>query len=81
MLSHHISAFLPAVLLLGALVSTTSREIEPTGRYLGILGLSVFKGYRVTIDLRRPHVRPEALLQTIVVPVASAAVTRPGTTW
>ena len=36
-----------------ALVSTTTEEIEPTGRYQGILGLSVFKGYRVTLDLER----------------------------
>ncbi len=36
-----------------ALVSTTTEEIEPTGRYHGIVGLSVFAGYRVTIDLDR----------------------------
>ncbi len=34
-----------------ALVSTTRSEIEPTGRYHGILGLSAFRGYVVTIDL------------------------------
>lgn len=36
-----------------ALVSTTTEEIEPTGRYHGLLGLSMFEGYRVTLDLSR----------------------------
>ncbi|MBZ5640380.1 MAG: aspartyl protease family protein [Acidobacteriia bacterium] len=36
-----------------ALVSTTTDEIEPTGRYHGVLGLPVFEGYRVTLDLER----------------------------
>lgn len=36
-----------------ALVTTTMQEIEPTGRYHGVLGLSVFQGYRVTLDLAR----------------------------
>jgi hypothetical protein len=36
-----------------ALASTTSVEFDPTGRYHGVLGLSVFDGYRVTIDLAR----------------------------
>ena len=36
-----------------ALVTTTSHEIEPTGRYHGVLGLSIFQGYRITLDLAR----------------------------
>jgi hypothetical protein len=36
-----------------ALVTTTAQEIEPTGRYHGVLGLSIFDGYHVTIDLAR----------------------------
>jgi hypothetical protein len=38
-----------------ALVTVAEREIEPTGRYLGVLGLSVFDGYRVTLDLAAPR--------------------------
>ena len=36
-----------------ALASTTTAEFDSTGRYHGVLGLSVFDGYRVTIDLAR----------------------------
>jgi hypothetical protein len=36
-----------------ALASTTTVEFDATGRYHGVLGLSVFDGYRVTIDLAR----------------------------
>lgn len=36
-----------------ALASTTTVEFDSTGRYHGVLGLSVFDGYRVTIDLAR----------------------------
>lgn len=36
-----------------ALASTTSVEFDATGRYHGVLGLSVFDGYQVTIDLSR----------------------------
>ena len=36
-----------------ALASTTEEEFDPTGRYHGVLGASVFEGYQVTIDLRR----------------------------
>lgn len=36
-----------------ALVKTTTQELEPTGRYHGLLGLSIFQGYRLTIDLAR----------------------------
>ena len=36
-----------------ALASTTTEEIEPMGLYHGVLGLSAFSGYRVTIDLVR----------------------------
>jgi len=36
-----------------ALASTTPVEFDATGRYHGVLGLSIFDGYRVTIDLSR----------------------------
>jgi len=36
-----------------ALATTTEVEFDPTGRYHGVLGLSVFDGYRVTVDLSR----------------------------
>ena len=36
-----------------ALASTTPVEFDPTGRYHGVLGLSIFDGYRITIDLSR----------------------------
>jgi tetratricopeptide (TPR) repeat protein len=49
-----------------ALVTTTTQEIEPTGRYHGVLGLSIFQGYRVTIDLAR-----EKLI--LELPVSAAA--------
>jgi hypothetical protein len=44
-----------------ALVTTTTQEIEPTGRYHGILGVSIFQGYRVTLDLAREKLILEAL--------------------
>lgn len=34
-----------------ALVSTTPEELEPQGRFHGVLGISVFAGWRVTLDL------------------------------
>jgi len=34
-----------------ALATTTQREIDRTGRFHGLLGLSVFAGYRVILDL------------------------------
>lgn len=34
-----------------ALVTATTQELEPTGRYRGLLGLAAFDGYRVTLDL------------------------------
>ncbi|HKQ62593.1 MAG TPA: aspartyl protease family protein, partial [Candidatus Polarisedimenticolaceae bacterium] len=34
-----------------ALSTTTREELEPTGRYHGLIGLSAFDGYRVTLDL------------------------------
>jgi hypothetical protein len=34
-----------------ALAMTTSHEIDPIGRFHGLLGLSVFDGYRITLDL------------------------------
>jgi predicted aspartyl protease len=35
-----------------ALVSASPEEIHPSGAYHGVVGLSVFSGYRVTLDLR-----------------------------
>jgi len=43
-----------------ALVTLADRELEPTGRYLGVIGLSVFEGYRVTLDLATPKMVLEA---------------------
>jgi hypothetical protein len=34
-----------------ALVTTTKDEFDPQGRIHGVLGLNVFSGYRVTLDL------------------------------
>ena len=34
-----------------ALASSNKQEMDPTGRYHGVIGLSVFNGYRVTLDL------------------------------
>lgn len=36
-----------------ALVTTTKHEFDPQGRIHGVMGLSVFAGYRVTIDLAK----------------------------
>lgn len=36
-----------------ALVTATPEEIDPFARYDGVVGLSVFEGYRVVLDLRR----------------------------
>ena len=36
-----------------ALVTTTKDEFDPQGRIHGVLGLNVFSGYRVTLDLAR----------------------------
>lgn len=38
-----------------ALVTTTSKDLEATGRFHGVLGLSIFDGYRVTLDLAKPR--------------------------
>lgn len=51
-------ALLPAFSLGGlafkdAVITITPREIEPTGKYLGVLGLAIFDGYRITLDLKR----------------------------
>jgi tetratricopeptide (TPR) repeat protein len=35
-----------------ALVTSTREEVEPTGRFHGLLGLSALAGYRVTIDMQ-----------------------------
>jgi predicted aspartyl protease len=36
-----------------ALVTTTTEEFDPQGRIHGVLGLSVFSGYRATLDLAK----------------------------
>lgn len=36
-----------------ALATTTEQELEERGHFQGVLGLSAFDGYRVTLDLRR----------------------------
>jgi len=36
-----------------ALITTTSDEFDPQGRIHGVLGINVFSGYRVTLDLRK----------------------------
>jgi tetratricopeptide (TPR) repeat protein len=36
-----------------ALITTTSDEFDPQGRIHGVLGLNIFAGYRVTLDLAR----------------------------
>lgn len=40
-----------------ALVTSTDEEIEATGRFHGLLGLSPFGGYRVTLDLDEKRLR------------------------
>ena len=47
-----------------ALASTTTQEIEPTGRYHGVLGLSVFDGYLVRLDLARGRLSLESPPET-----------------
>ena len=39
-----------------ALITTTSSEVETTGRFHGLVGLSVFEGYQVTLDLPRKRI-------------------------
>ena len=36
-----------------AIATTTTTEIDPGGRYQGVLGIGIFTGYRVTLDLAR----------------------------
>jgi len=36
-----------------ALATVARQELDPTGRYLGLIGLSVFNGYHVTLDFKR----------------------------
>ena len=38
-------------------MTTTRQELDPTGRFHGLLGLSVFGGYRVTLDLKHKRMR------------------------
>jgi len=42
-----------------ALVTSTQEEIDPTGRFQGLIGLSAFAGYRVTIDFKEKRLRLE----------------------
>ncbi|HZN54995.1 MAG TPA: aspartyl protease family protein, partial [Candidatus Polarisedimenticolaceae bacterium] len=49
-------ALLPSLAIGGlafrdVLVTTTTSEFDPQGRFHGVLGVNVFQGYRVTIDL------------------------------
>jgi tetratricopeptide (TPR) repeat protein len=39
-----------------ALVTSTHEEVEATGRFHGLLGLSALAGYRVTLDLRKKRI-------------------------
>lgn len=36
-----------------AVATTTPNEIDPAGRYQGVLGIGIFAGYRVTLDLAK----------------------------
>jgi len=36
-----------------ALASSNRQEMDPTGRYHGVIGLAAFNGYRVTLDLEK----------------------------
>jgi hypothetical protein len=38
-----------------ALVTTTRHEIDPTGRFHGLIGLAVFNGYRIVLELDEPR--------------------------
>ena len=42
-----------AVSFKDALITTTRDEFDPQGRFHGVVGLNVFSGYRVTIDLAK----------------------------
>jgi tetratricopeptide (TPR) repeat protein len=43
-----------------ALATSTRQELEPTGRYHGLIGLNIFDGYRVTLDLLKKRLILEA---------------------
>jgi hypothetical protein len=50
--------FLPSFAIGGlrfkdAVATTTPNEIDPVGRYQGVLGIGIFSGYRVTLDLAK----------------------------
>jgi hypothetical protein len=47
-----------------ALVTTGEQEIDPTGRYQGVLGLWVFDGYVITLDLSRGRLVLEPASET-----------------
>lgn len=40
-----------------ALIAVTGEELEPTGRFHGLLGVSAFGGYRVVLDLQGERLR------------------------
>jgi len=42
-----------------ALATVNAGEVDPTGRFHGVLGLSAFDGYRVTLDLARDRLTLE----------------------
>ncbi len=42
-----------------ALASAAKQELDPLGRFHGLVGLSIFNGYRVTLDLRGRRLRLE----------------------
>jgi hypothetical protein len=47
-----------------ALASSNRQEIDPTGRYHGVIGLAAFNGYRVTLDLAEDRLRLEPAPET-----------------
>lgn len=48
-----------------ALISTSRKDIDSSGRYQGILGLSSLQGYRVTLDLDRGKFVAERATETM----------------
>jgi hypothetical protein len=42
-----------------ALVTSTREEVDPTGRFQGLIGLSAFAGYRITVDFKRKRLTLE----------------------
>jgi hypothetical protein len=42
-----------------ALATTSKSEMDPTGRFHGLIGLSIFNGYRVTLDFKNKRLTLE----------------------